>query len=260
MYTKVMLNAVTLVNNFLQKFGLSITRNSTRADLPSLIRRLQSYGIELNVVFDIGAYKGLWSRALSEKLDKKVEFFLFEPNEEHNASLSAAGFPFFNVLLSNNSEVRSFFGSSTSGDSYYPEVAANSATPVVRNLTSVTLDSLVFGSNQRLPIPDLIKIDTQGSEVDILKGAREVLKHCSVVILECPIVRYNQGAPDIQEYLDFMFYGNFVPVAVVEIHILREVFVQIDIAFVSKKVFSEKIGDLDDMGFWKSTKAYYSGL
>jgi len=255
-----MLSVVTFVNNVLQKFGLSITRNSTRADLPSLIRRLQSHGIELNVVYDIGAYKGLWSKALSERLGKNVEFFLFEPNEDHNTSLSEVGFPFFNVLLSNSSEVRSFFGSSTSGDSYYPEVSPNGAEPVVRNLNTVTLDSLVFGPKQNLPIPDLIKIDTQGSEVDILKGACEVLKHCSVVILECPIVRYNQGAPDIQEYLDFMFNNSFVPVAVVEIHVLREVFVQIDIAFVSKKVFNEKLGELDDMGFWKSTSAYYRGL
>jgi FkbM family methyltransferase len=255
-----MLNAVTLINSILQNFGLSITRNSSRADLPSLIRRLQSYGIELNVVYDIGAYKGLWSKALAAKLSKNVKFFLFEPNEEHNTSLNAAGFPYFNVLLSNSSEVRPFYGSSTSGDSYYPEVSPSGAAPMVRILPSVTLDSLVFGSKQNLPIPDLVKIDTQGSELDILEGAREVLMHCSVVILECPIVKYNQGAPDIQKYLDFMFQKNFVPVAVVEIHVLREVFVQIDIAFLSKKVFNEKFGDLDDMGFWKSTNAYYSGL
>jgi hypothetical protein len=170
------------------------------------------------------------------------------------------GYPFFNVLLSDKSETKKFFSLDGSGDSYYPEFPDDTLQPVVKEITSITLDSLVLSRENPLPMPDLIKIDTQGSEVDVLNGSCEVLKQCSVVILECPIVRYNQGAPDIQKYLDFMFGKNFVPIAVVEIHVLREVFVQIDIAFISKKVFSEKISNLDDMGFWKSTDAYYSGI
>ena len=78
-----------------------------------------------------------------------------------------------------------------------------------------------------------------------------------MLILECPIVKYNQGAPNIQEYLDFVIKSGFVPFQVIEIHILNNAFVQIDIAFVSKKVFNEHFGNLDLEGFWQSTKEHY---
>lgn len=239
-------------------FGLAIGRIGSRSDLPSLIRRLQGYGIEIKVVYDIGAYKGLWTVALSKQLGENTQFFMFEPNEAHNMSLTSVGHPFFNVLLSDKPESKHFFSLEGSGDSYYPETPGNFSQPVVKKIESTTLDSVVFSSKNPLPLPDLIKIDTQGSELDILRGAKEVLKSASVIILECPIVKYNQGAPDIQDYLDFAFKNEWVPVAVVEIHTLRDVFVQVDIAFVSVDVFKERIGDLSDMGFWKSTENFYN--
>ena len=248
---------INLLNSLLSNLGLSLVRNSSRSDLPSLIRRLQNHGIEIRVVYDIGAYKGLWTLALSKQLKKNVKFFMFEPNKAHNNSLTSVGHPFFNVLLSDKSETKQFFSLEGSGDSYYPEMPGNLLQPVVKKIKSTTLDSIVLSRENPLPLPDLIKIDTQGSEVDILRGAKEVLKGASVIIMECPIVKYNQGAPDIQDYLDFALENEWVPFAVVEIHTLRDVLVQVDIAFVSADIFREKIGDLSDMGFWKSTKDFY---
>ncbi len=256
-YSITMSHLVGFLNSLLSTLGFSLVRNSSRSDLPSLIRRLQNDGIELKVVYDIGAYKGLWTLALSKQLGKNTKFFMFEPNEAHNDSLSGVGHPFFNVLLSDKSEVKKFFSLEGSGDSYYPEIPDNFLQPIVKEMQSTTLDSLVLSRDNPLPLPDLIKIDTQGSELDVLRGAEVVLKHASVIILECPIVKYNQGAPDIQEYLDFAFENEWVPFAVVEIHTLRDVFVQVDIAFVSSNIFKDKIGDLSDMGFWKSTKDFY---
>jgi FkbM family methyltransferase len=248
---------IYLLNSLLSNLGLSLVRNSSRSDLPSLIRRLQNHGIEIKVVYDIGAYKGLWTSALSKQLEKNTKFFMFEPNEAHNDSLAGVGHPFFNVLLSDKSETKQFFSLEGSGDSYYPEMPGNLLQPVVKKIKSTTLDSLVLSHENPLPMPDLIKIDTQGSELDVLRGAKEVLKSTSVIIMECPILKYNQGAPHIQDYLDFALKNGWVPFAVVEIHTLRDVFVQVDIAFVSEDIFREKIGDLSDMGFWKSTEDFY---
>ena len=246
-----------ILNKFLAILGFSIVRIDWRPDLPALIRRLKNHGIALDTIYDIGAYKGLWTRDLSKQLGKRSRFFLFEPNTVHNPSLEQTGFPFFNVLLSNNSEVKSFVSAEGSGDSYYPEFPDPKLLTNIKRINSVTLDSLIYNQDNHIPMPDLIKIDTQGSELDIMSGAKNVLNHTSVLILECPIVKYNQGAPNIQEYLDFAFKTNFVPIGIVEIHILRDVLVQIDIAFISKQKFSEKIGDLSDIYFWKSTEEYY---
>lgn len=73
-----------------------------------------------------------------------------------------------------------------------------------------TLDSIVNEKN--LPYPDMIKIDAQGNELNILKGATQVLKCCSYLILELPTIEYNEGAPqkdDVIEYLKNIGYIIF---------------------------------------------------
>lgn len=45
-----------------------------------------------------------------------------------------------------------------------------------------TLHAVVKHKNK--PYPELIKVDCQGAELDIIKGATEVLKHCKYLILE----------------------------------------------------------------------------
>jgi hypothetical protein len=124
-------------------------------------------------------------------------------------------------------------------------------------LQTITLDEMFADVSNGLLPPDLMKIDTQGSEIDILKGAINLIRHLKVLILECPIVKYNQGAPDIQEYLDYVIKLGLVPFQVVEIHMLNDVFVQIDIAFVSKSVFDNHYKNLDSQGFWQSTREFY---
>lgn len=65
-----------------------------------------------------------------------------------------------------------------------------------------TLDSVV--KENKYPFPDLIKIDAQGGELNILKGASECLEHATYLIVELQHVEYNEGAvlaPVVIEYL-----------------------------------------------------------
>jgi len=75
---------------------------------------------------------------------------------------------------------------------------------------TITLDTLVESKN--IPYPDLIKMDIQGGELNALKGATNVLKSCSLLILELPDVEYNEGAPQkdaVIEYLKSIGYVIF---------------------------------------------------
>jgi len=63
------------------------------------------------------------------------------------------------------------------------------------------LDELIDKHN--LPIPDFIKLDTQGSELDILKGATKIVGKTPLIFTEMPIIEYNKGAPKFSEYMDF---------------------------------------------------------
>ena len=81
----------------------------------------------------------------------------------------------------------------------------------------------------QIPFPDFLKIDTQGSEIDILKGGNEILKNCKVILLECPIISYNIGAPSLSDYIKYLDSINYLPFDVTEIHHLDKVLVQVDI-------------------------------
>ena len=63
---------------------------------------------------------------------------------------------------------------------------------------------------------DLIKIDTQGSELDIIQGGEDLVSKAKGVLLEVSITEYNEGAPLYDEVVRFMKERSFVPVAVVD--------------------------------------------
>jgi FkbM family methyltransferase len=54
---------------------------------------------------------------------------------------------------------------------------------------------------------DLIKIDTQGSELDIISGGVQLCKKAKGILLEVSITQYNEGAPLYDEVIKFM--GDF---------------------------------------------------
>jgi len=66
----------------------------------------------------------------------------------------------------------------------------------------VTLDTVVAKVNQ---LPDFIKIDTQGGEFEILKGAIKILKQtCPIVTAEVWLDQVYQGAPLAHEVIAHM--------------------------------------------------------
>ena len=102
-----------------------------------------------------------------------------------------------------------------------------------------TLDNIV--KKEKLPKPNFVKIDTQGSEIDILKGGKKTISNCSVVYLECPIINYNLGAPNLDEYIKYLNSVDFVPYDICEVHYSDKVLIQVDILFIKKSILIKKI-------------------
>ncbi len=184
--------------------------------------------MRIETVYDIGAHRGEWTRKVRARLPD-AEFVLFEANEVHAQALEESAERFFIAVLSSEEKLVKFYGSGGPGDSYFREAAGGHDGVTPRSIRAERLDDLI--ETHGLPLPDFIKTDVQGAELDVLQGGRAALTNASLVLLECPIVEYNEGAPTIHDYFRFMEEHEFTPIDVVEWHWRGGRTVQVDVLF-----------------------------
>jgi len=208
--------------------------------LVQFLTNLERRGCEIRTVFDIGACTGQWSLALKKTALPSSKFILFEANPDYRPLLQKTNFQYFCGLAISSPDKKEvlFFNGRNTGDSYYKENTRWYDEQTSIKLKCTTLDELV--EKHRLPFPQFIKLDTQGSELDILSGA-SFLDKVNFIYCECPIINYNAGAPDMSEYLRFFRKQQFIPVDVFEIHNLESTLVQIDIMFVREEIKNKYI-------------------
>ena len=192
---------------------------------------LKQKGLEINVVYDVGARYGRWSKGAS-KVFPRAKFYLFEASDKCKSILTTQHFPFFIETLSSKVKNVTFYEKNTPGDSYLKDKSIFYKKSAGIAKKTSTIISLI--KQKKLPPPDFVKIDTQGSEIDILKGSGKYLKEVKLLYLECPVVNINQGAPDISEYLSFTKKAGFIPLDICEKHIHNNILLQIDILFINK--------------------------
>lgn len=156
-------------------------------------------GFNPTVCYDIGAAVLHWTRH-AKRLWPDSEVILFDAFEP--ASFLYKDYKHHIGVLSDvdNREVKFYqndlyFG----GNSYYREVGFDNGLffPEDKYILKKTrsLDSVVSENN--FPYADLIKIDVQGAELDVIKGASNVLSNAKVLIVEMQHINYNDGAPTV---------------------------------------------------------------
>ena len=186
-----------------------------------LYRMRDEMNIHPKVVYDIGACVLHWYNHAT-RVWPDADIVLFEAMDDSETLFKETGRKYNIGLLSDtdNKEL-SFYENTThpGGNSYYREneefspAAAQLFDEAHRKVKRATsLDTIV--KQRGFPKPDLIKMDIQGAEMDVLKGAQETLKSCNHLILELQHVRYNVGAPFCEEviaYLDTIGFKVVTP-------------------------------------------------
>lgn len=179
--------------------------------------QMKNDGADPRVVYDIGACVLHWTRE-AVNVWPHAQFIAFEAMPEAAAVFNHYNVPHCIAVLSDKDDVELTFYQNTThpgGNSYYrenPEVNAAAdvyfSQATARTVTAWTLDTIVSTNN--LPLPDLIKMDVQGAELDVLRGASNCLANASDVILELQKVEYNKGAPLRDEVIAYMGLQGFV--------------------------------------------------
>jgi FkbM family methyltransferase len=102
---------------------------------------------------------------------------------------------------------------------------------LVELIETDTMDS-ILNAHGMSSIPfNMIKLDTQGSELDILRGCSSTLKSVKLVVAETDVANYNHGCPSQKEVIDYMESRGFATIGSVEDHYLGDRLIQQDILF-----------------------------
>lgn len=71
-----------------------------------------------------------------------------------------------------------------------------------REVKIITIDSLIEKGD--IEIPELVKLDVQGFELNVLKGANKLFGKTEVFILEVSLFEFMKGIPTFSEVISFM--------------------------------------------------------
>jgi FkbM family methyltransferase len=174
-------------------------------------------GFSPRIVYDIGAHHGLWSK-MTSGIFPEAAFYLFEANENHLPFLQRQSFPYFIHLLGDQDKRVIFYSIDGTGDSIFCENTSYYQRTKMKEKQMTPLSSVVKA--QKLPPPDLIKMDVQGSEKCILQGSREIVCLAEMIIIETKVLEYNRDAPLLSEMVALMHELGFQPIDILEVHYL----------------------------------------
>ena len=171
-------------------------------------------------------------------------FYLFDAQNLISSELLKDKAEFFNVVLGSiEGEQVSFWQDGGSGSSYFKEIGNtlwNNVEPEIVN--TKTLKALI--NENSLKKPNYLKIDTQSSEIEILKGLEEIINYESLYFIELEISLYqiNEGAPTIKEVIDFMSMNNFLLISTEQLPIVEyfneKKLVQLNGIFAQRKLIT----------------------
>jgi len=180
---------------------------------------------------DIGAYRGEFTNLL-KSIWPGIQVQQFEADERNKKYLKEDAF--IGVLGNENKQVDFYTiedtgWGTTTGSSIFLEQTEYYTNPIITKKEMIKLDDVVDMSGDWSK--SLVKIDTQGSELLILDGAKEFLKqNPKYILLECSYVEYNKGCPLINETLNYMHEIGYRP-----IDIMNNTVNQADVLFKSYK-------------------------
>ncbi len=181
-----------------------------------LLEDLKQRGFQCKAFLDVGANNTLYSRMVW-KIFPGAKFYLVEPLLEMKAYLDA-----FCAECSNAVYFLAGAGAKKERKllTIFDELAGSSLVPAPdeklmhigkqREIAIITIDDLI--DTGKINLPDFIKLDIQGFELEALKGAEKTFGYTEVYIIEVSLFPYNESPqlPVLADVIHFMLHRDYV--------------------------------------------------
>lgn len=190
--------------------------NRPVGSMVTVLEDLRLRGLECKSILDVGANSSSWSR-LVKKIFHDAHFYLIEPQIEMEDKLIA-----FTTEFSNSAYFLNGVGAKNEilTLTIWDDLAGSSVLPKEdekllkngkqRKIEIVTIDDLI--ESNKIRIPELIKLDIQGFELEALKGATKTFGYTEVYILEVSLLPFSDGPgmPILSDVINFMLDYDYV--------------------------------------------------
>jgi FkbM family methyltransferase len=184
--------------------------------MDSFLEDLKRRGLKCTSVLDVGANRAEWSR-LAKKIFHEADFYLIEPQVEMIEYLEEFTEEFINseyFLIgagAKNDVLTLTIWDDLAGSSFLPhEDEKLLKEGKQRKVEIIKIDDLI--ESGKIKIPELIKLDVQGFELEALKGAKKTFGTTEVYILETSLFSFSDvpGMPIISDIINFMSDHDYV--------------------------------------------------
>ncbi|GGB71148.1 FkbM family methyltransferase [Glycocaulis alkaliphilus] len=219
------------------------------------LKILRRRGIPVTTILDVGVLTG--TPELIDAFPDK-HHVLFEPVEEYHPQIRATyrrlDVRIEGIAIGNCEGIAAFSVEGFEGktDLVRASLIAEGITgaPGERKVAITTLDKYIW--TNALTGPFLLKIDIDGREMDVLEGAKNMLKNCAVVIIECT-------GDTLAERVRTVMQSGFRLFDVVEPCYYDSAFWQCDVIFIRNDLFEEHFQQLDGSQFKPHLYATFQG-
>ncbi len=206
--------------------------------VPSLrwsLQNLKRKNFNPAVIMDIGAYEGQWAvDALEVYPDAKILMVEAQPGKTPYLDKIRKRYPTTDYAISLLSGIDGAILPFVENETASHIVGTKEQGIKCKQMATQTLD--VLAAIKQFPLPDLLKLDVQGHEMEVLKGAKSCLAHATVCLLEISLLNLGDDSPLLAEMIAFMDQNGFQAYDISQM--MRRPFdnalYQVDVFFVKK--------------------------
>ncbi len=182
-----------------------LTRRLGVPEIPLALERLSQAGFKPTQIFDVGAYKGEFAQCCFE-VWPNAKVACFEALEDKVLQLKQlseqdSALQVFPILIGSETKDKVALHQAETASSVLSEQIDQSFPVTFHQMQ--TIDQIVQ-ENFRDDPPDFLKIDVQGYELEVLKGAEKSLDKIQVILAEVNLLDIHKNVPLLSEIVTWL--------------------------------------------------------